>query len=293
MIQRLAAKTTTLQLFSEATPPTRLRFNKLAMSNRWLTWSPAFYQLVKKLRQQKILNQRVSIVRVPACEPYASTYTSNFTKLDPSIQEPLLACARSIGALRCGNKAIFFRDMISSRLSGPELHVIFALLREAIISMHANPAASLYSPVSPERKDPGFNLHADLYLTTKLWLIFEDVPNDGTGASLFLSRSAFLRCMRGVAAISKKASSEIVSLLDKPFARDSYNRMYDLIYDAKNYWCEEIQASMKKSSQTIPLFYGEGYLIDDRKWLHGRTPVSIAVSRRRFHRLTYDLTRAR
>jgi hypothetical protein len=268
-----------------------LRKNRLAASSQWMTWSPEFLLLVRSLRKQGVFKQRVSLVRVPACAPYGSTYTTRFADLSSQIQQQLMRCVRELSTVKCGREVVLFRKMLAPRLSQPEIRVLFALLREAFVVIHSNPAAALYSPVTPEKKDPGFNLHADLFLTTKLWLIFEDVPLDHTGASLFLSRTALLRCLRGIASIPQQARAAITALLDKPIHKDSYNILYDLIYDTTVKRSKQLQAAMKELTQAIPLFPGEGYLIDDRKWLHGRTAVSTTVTGRRFHRLTYDLKR--
>jgi hypothetical protein len=278
-------------IFTATTVPARLKIIRLAQESLWLTWSPAFRQLIERLRQAGVLQRRVSITRVPSCKPYDKTYTISYGKLAPELRQRIQEFLPSLKTQSCGKKAVFFRRMLSPTLSSNEIRALFALLRVAFIEQDGDPAASLYSPVSPEKNDPGFNLHADLYLPTKLWLIFDDVPDDGSGASLFLTRKQLLRSMQSVAGVPKKAHQEVAQLLDLPLAKDSYNKMYDLIYDRSKPWCRRLQTAMTRDMQSVCLFRGEGYLIDDRNWLHGRSPVSQAVTERRFHRLTFDMDR--
>ena len=280
-----------MSIFSATTVPARLKDNPLAQRSLWLTWSPAFRRLIENLRQAGALRQRVSITRVPSCKPYDKTYTISYGKLAPELRQQIEQFLPSLKTQPCGKKAVFFRRMLSPTLNSNEIRAVFALLRVAFIEQEGNPAASLYSPVSPEKNDPGFNLHADLYLPTKLWLIFDDVPDDGSGASLFLTRKQLLRSMQTVPGVPKKAHQEIAQLLDLPLAKDSYNKMYDLIYDRRKPWCQRLQTAMTRGMQSVCLYRGEGYLIDDRNWLHGRSPVSQAVTERRFHRLTFDMDR--
>jgi len=277
-----------MSMFSADTVPARLKNNPLAQESLWLTWSPAFRRLIAHLRQAGALRRRVSVTRVPSCKPYDKTYTISYGKLASELRQGIQQFLPSLMAQQSGKKAIFFRRMLSPSLSSNEIRAVFALLREAFIEQHDNPAASLYSP---EKNDPGFNLHADLYFATKLWLIFDDVPDDGSGASLFLTRKQLLRSMQTVPGVPKKAHHAVAQLLDLPLAKDSYNKMYDLIYDQRKPWCQRLQTAMTRGMQTVCLYRGEGYLIDDRNWLHGRSPVSQAVTHRRFHRLTFDMDR--
>jgi hypothetical protein len=280
-----------MDMFTAATMPARLKNNSLAHKSTWLTWSPAFRALMKRLRALGALAQPVRLTRVPACAPYDKTYTTRYKTLAAAMKEQLQAFLPSLMAQQCGAKAVFFRRMLSPDFTTTEIRALFALLREAIIAQENNPAAALYSPVSPEKNDPGFNLHADLFLTTKLWLIFDDVPEDGTGASLFLSRKKLLANMQSVKGVPKKSHEAVASLLDLPLAKDSYNKMYDLIYDHRNAWCDRLQQAMTRDTQAVCFNRGEGYLVDDRNWLHGRSAVSRSVTANRFHRLTFDLVR--
>ena len=136
-------------IFSATTVPARLKSNTLAQKSMWLTWSPAFRRLIENLRQAGALSQRVSITRVPSCKPYDKTYTISYGKLAPGLRQEIQQFLPSLKTQPCGKKAVFFRRMLSPTLTSNEIRAVFALLRVAFIEQEGNPAASLYSPVSP------------------------------------------------------------------------------------------------------------------------------------------------
>lgn len=275
--------------FAPTTIPQHHRSNGLAQSYPWLTWSPAFRAFAHDLRESGQLRRRVTIGEVPRCKPYGATYRTHLRGLSGTQIKFLTAYAESVQAHDPKTQVIFFRGMLQSALSSRELRVLLSLLREAMIYVAGDEAAALYSPVTPEQRDPGFNLHADLFLTTKLWLIFDDVPGDCTGVSLLLSRKILLKSVRQIPSLPPHVAKEILHLLDRPLKSDSFNRLYGLLHGTGHRWSVDLNEHMKKHVLNIPLRVGEGYLIDDRRWLHGRTAVSRRVSKQRFHRLTFGL----
>jgi len=179
--------------------------------------------------------------------------------------------------------------MLSLPCDDRQMRAVFGLLREAVITLAGDERAALYSPVAARRKDSGFKLHADLFITTRIWLIFDDVPDDGTGASLFLSRRDLLQAIRSIDTIPNKVAGDVTALMTAPVARDSFEKLYWLLHSEQRRWHDDLNDALQERVKTIALHRGEGYLMDDRRWLHGRTPASGAVSALRFHRLAFGL----
>ena len=267
--------------------PDHHRTNVFAYKSAWFTWSDSFLDFVRNLRETAAFQRRVTIIEIPACQPYGATYHTHFKRLTDSQTATLFRFAEGLMRISPQRDAYFFREMFSSDITSKEMRVTFALLREAMVQTAQDEAAALYSPVTQERKDLGFNLHADLFLTTRLWLIFDDVPLDNSGASLLLPEEKLCKLIQQFPAIPSRIAKEISSLMSQSLRRDSFNRLYNLLHDDKHPWCNELEKAMKQEVYRLSLRPGEGYLIDDRNWLHGRTAVSKRVSSRRFHRLTF------
>jgi hypothetical protein len=197
--------------------------------------------------------------------------------------------AAKLSRWRVRGKLWFFRDMLVPPFDAGHIRPVFAALRTALVALARDERAALYAPVTPEKKDPGFSMHADLFLTTRLWLIFDNVPEDGTGASLFLSRAELLSVLRSIKAIPDRAVCQVATLMTRPIARDSFDRLYSILHGEHRDWHVSLSSVLRSKAATIPFGRGEGYLIDDREWLHGRAAASLAVTARRFHRITFGL----
>ncbi len=267
--------------------PEHHRRSSLAGASKWFTWSADFRRFALNLRDSGKLRRRVYIVEIPKCTPYGATYRTHLDALSVREYSSMLYFAENLMRTSPGTESYFFRGMLAPDFTPRDIRVLFALLREAMVVVARDDSAALYSPVTPERKDPGFNLHADLFLTSRLWLLFDDVPRDGSGASLLLPRKELEKLLCDLSSVPFAVAHEVSTLMSKPLNHDSFDRLYGLLHGEERPWCEALNTAMKGCVKSIPLLSGEGYLIDDRHWLHGRTAVSKRVSSRRFHRLTF------
>ncbi|SRR6266545_77470 len=276
----------------EAQLPSRLSHIPIAAGSRWFTWSPEFRDFAQRLRKDSTLRRRVQIIEVKQCRPYGATYSTDLERLPQSDYDLFQVFAKSLYDLRLDSRAIFLRNMLPSNFTANEVRSLFALLREALVRVAGVQSGALYSPVTPKRRDNGFNLHADLFLTSHLWVVFDDVPADGTGASLLLPFSRLVKAICTCEELPNAVATEILDLLSLPLRRDSYNRLYLLLHSKRHEWSAALRANLEALVYMVPFHRGEGYLINDRLWLHGREPVSTSISSRRFHRLIFGGLRA-
>jgi hypothetical protein len=280
---------TTHQIFENAATPGRHRRNELARSVNWLTWSKAFRSLIGELLNMGAFGHRTILKNVRGCTPYSTTYHPSKENIPTHYQTAFLRFASNLHGWPVRSGLWLFRGMLDPPLEAGNIRALFALLRASLVTRARDSRAALYAPVSPERKDHGFKLHADLFLTTRLWLIFDDVPEDGTGASLFLSRGDLLSTLRTQKEIPTETVRKVFTLMTRPIARDSFDRLYGILHSERRRWSDSLYLALRDKTRAIPLYRGEGYLLDDRHWLHGRTPASQAVTAGRFHRLTFGL----
>jgi hypothetical protein len=271
----------------EATPvPRHHRGNPLHRHGRWYSWSRRARQFFARCHAAEVRPLRPQRLRVPRCEPYGETFHLDPAPLDRAgLRAELYAFAAELRALEVGDEMLLFRDLY--RDADPRLvDALFSWLRAELVASAGDPRAALFSPPTPARgKDNRFLLHADLFVVDKLWLIFDDVPGDGSGRSTFVPRPAFVECLGQVRSLPALARAQLVQLVHGEIRRDSFNRLYRLLHLAR--WRNELAEALDGATLRIGLRSGEGYLLNDRFWLHGRDQVSAPVGTRRFRRLTF------
>jgi hypothetical protein len=224
---------------------------------------------------------------VKACEPYGGTY--HLPRLAPgdALLHAINALAEALLRLRLDDEMLLLRDMFGAHLDRAQFHRLLALLRGSLVAIVGDERASLYSPPKEERKKQNdFALHADLFVVDRLLLVFDDVPDDGSGRSTFLPRARLASLLEGVRTLRDPVRARIMRLLTAPIRRDSFNRLYSLLH-GDHPWHTDLARALERDQLTIGLGRGEGYLIHDRHWLHGREVVSRPVGRQRFRRLIF------
>ncbi|MEJ7609069.1 MAG: hypothetical protein WKF37_23045 [Bryobacteraceae bacterium] len=78
-------------------------------------------------------------------------------------------------------------------------------------------------------------------------------------------------------------------MLTNRAGHDRYDELFDILHGVHP-WSFKLRRALLASQIRIKLYRGEGYLLDDRKWLHGRDPQSTGVDTSRMHRLAFALT---
>lgn len=262
--------------------PNRHRSASEYLGATWYTWSDAFRRLVSDLRRTNVLSQNVTIQSIEGCEPYEETYSADLSRLSADLYLRLDSCVREFAMFRPKREMLLLRDMLFPQLHRRHTRVLFALIRDAMADALGNETACLYAPIKPESDDDGFPLHADLFLTERLFIVFDEVPTDGSGTSVFLTQRDLLSNLAGNMYQTKRKYLGVRSLLTQRVRHDSFDRLYSLLHGHA-----EHGSAITKGSHRVSFARGEGYLINDRHWLHGREPCSGRVSTYRFHRLTY------
>jgi hypothetical protein len=274
------------EIFQRAPTPRRHRGNALARYAGWYTWSPWAISLFRE-HGARLREGRPEIRVVRSCQPYGVTYHLLLPAPHDGLRRVIDTLAASLSRVQLDDRMVLLRDLIGPYLDRAQLHRLLALLRGSLVKSAGDARASLYSPPSVARgKQNDFALHADLFVVDRLLLVFDDVPGDGSGRSIFLPRAAFVSLLERVRTMSAVARARIAGLLTAPIRRDSFNRLYALLH-GNHPWRDELAHALDRAQLVIGLGSGEGYLINDRHWLHGREAVSIRVGQQRFRRLIF------
>ena len=278
-------------IFERTRVPRHHRTDSIAELGEWYTWSSPF---LRALTGTKSLIEKLPIpqvVSVKGCVPYDASYTYRLSDLSNLIAAFTLEASEALLRARVDRTLRLFCDMLRPSISSLVLHKIFALLRCGIAALQGDSRAALHSPLAPKRVDDGFRLHSDLFIVDHICLIFDDVGRGQSGKSVFLPTDILRRLIQTNNLIPPEIRSRIGSLLRGEILYDAFDECYDLLYSRKHLWTASLSNSIEQRQMTIKLKRGEGYLLNDRHWLHGRLPVEGRVSPSRFRRLVYGLPR--
>ena len=256
-------------MLTTAPTPAKHRGATASLGGSWCTWSRSFRTLVQDLELAGALSRRTRFATVSGCEPYDQTYAVALHSVPEELEARLRSCIRDFTKFRPKARIVLLRDMLFPRLNRHKTRVLFALIRNVMTSALGSEAACLYAPVNPKSDDEGFPLHADLFQTQRLFIVFDEVPTDGSGSSLFLARRDLLRNLAADAEKANRRHVGVRHLLTTPVKRDSFDRLYSLLHKQGARTKE-----WKDKAHRILFGSGEGYLLNDRYWLHGREPCS-------------------
>jgi hypothetical protein len=195
--------------------------------------------------------------------------------------------AKALRLVTPHGKIFLFRDLMNDEFRGEQLGKFLAAMREIIVMNGREAYAALYAPlgyVGPKATD--FPLHADLYAPDLLWNIFDQVPRDGSGATKLLPTTVFRKLLYQIR-VPEQERNILMSCLDNDTVEDRFRTFYNLLHLNSADWATKLTDKMTAHQFLVTLEYGQGYLINDRKWLHGREAPSGGVTTKRVHRLVF------
>jgi hypothetical protein len=258
----------------------------------WLTWSQSFRRFLRQSADVIRNLPAPGLVRVAGLAKYNSTF-SYWPRTYADFGRRILSFSRSLIAVAPESKLFLLHGLFTPDLDGPGLHKLFATFRDAFVQLAGNERAAMYTPLGQTGSRIGdFPLHADLYIPRVLFNVFEAVPDDGSGASLFLPVPKLRLLMPEISSLPYDVETLILSLLEEDSDYDGFELLDDLLH-GPGVWVGDLEAAMERNQLRIKLHSGEGYLLDDRKWLHGRDAATGGVPPNRLHRLVFSPPKAR
>lgn len=284
-----------MDVFQRTDPPMSNERSATALG-KWFTWSNQVYQIIDYAKS--ILEQLPTPLVHLTTEAEGFDYTY-FLPLDAIRDEAVVKgirdVARSLRNVDVGSNIMLFTDAVNDRMTGEVLHAFLAGIRTAMVEESGDTWCAIHAtPMITGEQVGALQLHADLYVGRTLLNIFEDVARDETGESLLLSSDDFLRLLDTLPSMPASERRRACSLLTAEHEEDRFDDFYTLLYGAgKGFdrephpWTEELQVAMNGSCARVKMQKGQGYLLDDRRWLHGRTAPTGGVPIRRMHRLVF------
>jgi hypothetical protein len=277
-----------LRIF-EVVPPPRRRDLGCATGFRWLTWSPRARTLLEEIERRLPSLTEPRLVRLRRAQRYSSTFSAGArVGLPTKLWRDVIAFGDRLTQFNPADELFFVRGLITDRISARAVHYLFAVTRDAIAGQSGKKWAALYTPLTTATQGE-FPLHSDLYVPEILFNVFDEVPCDGSGTSVFLPVHRLFELLEALPSLPVRRAAQIRSRFTTRFSDDQYDWLYDDLHGDQHPWTRELERKMAEHQIEIPFARGEGYLLHDRRWLHGRTAPSGTVSSDRVHRLIFDV----
>jgi hypothetical protein len=101
--------------------------------------------------------------------------------------------ALSFHNLRIRSRIWLLSGLLDNEIDRSTLRVFFAVCRSELNELFGTESAAIYAPLGAdgESEQGDFPLHADLYPPSLLLNIFDSVPTDTSGGSIFCNRLLF------------------------------------------------------------------------------------------------------
>jgi hypothetical protein len=226
------------------------------------------------------------MINIAGCEPYEATYDVSAKSIQHLLSDgEIESFATSLSRTCPGGTLMLFDGLLGPPFDSGLLYSVLVSLRACLVAIYQDPAVALCTPVKAEQRDRGFPLHADLFTKKRLFIVFDDVEAEGGGESLFLNTESMFAIL-ATDVVPGAAKTRIRRLLKGQLAIDSFDELYDLLHGS-HAWVPHLEKSLQTSQHVLFLKRGQGYLLDDRRWLHGRNASRIPVRAARFRRFVF------
>lgn len=250
------------------------------------TWAPHARRFVREWCSYRAALPEVERCSVPGIADYPVSFTMHLPLVPTSLRAGLVRFARQLRRLKAPSRIVLLTDLFDDQITGPSLHTLFAAVRAQLIAISGVDRSALYAPVTGSRL--AFPLHADLWHPELLLNVFDHSASEMGGASLFLRKRTLLALLASQQSMPSVVRDEIRNCFGRHHQDHRFDRLYHLLHNRKHSWTVGLAAALEANQLTLALEPGQGYLIHDRHWLHGRTEMTHKPKSLRLFRLAFD-----
>lgn len=274
-------------LFDQVSAPNRQARLAINEAASWYTWSTEVQSVLRHLDKQRLPTP--TLIQVGSRRKYDYSYSlPQWAPRDPTMALEIETLATELFRLKVPKQLILFTGLLGRGIRPETLSVVFACWRDALVRRTGNGRSAFYAPlgtVNSTRSD--FPLHSDLYPARNLWNVFDRVSLRG-GSSTFLSLGQLDRILLEGGPTLEHVRRRVRHYYSIADGRDHYEQLFRLLYDPELPWTGALRSQIERMRFQIKLHSGQGYLLNDRLWLHGRTVTLERIQKRRVHRLVFD-----
>ena len=221
--------------------------------------------------------------------PYDHTISLDIQAIDSPLVEKLDLFVHGLLDFSLEKGLVLITGAITPEISPATVEFLFAYYQSRVTVISNGRSSATFAPLSRTGSTPSpFPLHADLYPESLLLMIYNNVPDDHSGATLLLPAEAFSRIIRSLGNIPPMIIAEMERLHRSPSDRDGFSKFYDILYGVDSPWRETLIRRLREECFTIKFPCGCGVILNDRQWLHGRAKPTGGVPADRLFRLAFD-----
>ena len=214
--------------------------------------------------------------------------------LDGGLRREMLDFARAMYhyELPAGD-AMILTGMLDGPGADGMLHLI-GWLRAALAAISGEESSAIAAPTGQAGDETGaFALHADMWIPALLFNVFNHVV-PGQGASLLLPMHELWE-LAAAAGVPADVRAEMEEARVEAGDCDYFEQFNGLLYDGHP-WSDAVRLALIEAALEVPMAPGQGYFVNDREWLHGRTALERDALPRelkedRLYRLAYNNAR--
>jgi hypothetical protein len=199
-------------------------------------------------------------------------------------------------SLHIGEELLMFSGIVGDTIPSDLFHALLSMVRDALVAATGDEWSALHAPLSFTGPTAGeFPLHADLYRAPMLWNVFDNVQPDEGGAALLLPVRELAKILNESPRVPDRVVTSISTILENRAETDRFEDFFSLLYGTtgpregylQDEWRGDLHDALLGACMRLVVRPGEGYLLHDRRWLHGRAHAAGGVTERRLHRLVF------
>lgn len=270
-------------------PPPRLLTHRINEVGEWYSWSSQFHSTLVKLASAIPSLPRPRIRESHLGNRYNRTFTLEQPGACASMLDDLRESADFLSQTAVDKEVLLFSGLIDDDVPGEAIHYLFSFYQAFLSSVENSVSPAMYTPLGAvSQRGFRFPLHPDLYLQKQLFLVFDNVSADDSGHTLLLPTDRFFEILSSLNSMPTKVKAELTALLTGEIQQDSFDEFVGLLYQRGSVWLEELYLAYESAQIRLKFLSGEGVLLHDRRWLHGRTSPTDGVPQNRIHRFAYN-----
>ena len=245
-----------------------------------MTWSKSMKDILEEFSSNLSQFKKPCVLKFD--ESYTKTFTLNLSD-NYQLTKSDIVLIDSFNSILLNEELYILKGLITDKISFNTLHYFFSYLHD-IMSIHfRSKVCTLYAPLG-ETGETGFEFppHFDLYAQKMLLLIYNDISHEAEGNPTLLSIKKFKSILESH---DLKGKDIILKTISKELETDHYDLIINTLYSDENMWIKDV---LFEESIKLPVKTGDGFICNDRKWLHGRQNQKYHISQQRLIRFVFN-----
>lgn len=248
------------QIFQKIDCPSSQKANPINETAEWFTWTVQVAEFLDRWAEIVENLEEPKLIFTSDDEPYNYTFSLEPQLIrDINLHQHLDSFAQALSMTMVSDKIMLLTGLFNRDFDGRSLHFLFSCLRDKLVTYEKDPTAALYPPLGLTNEGStcpivvDFPLHCDLYAPKFLFNVFENVPNDDSGASLFMRTNDLLSILETMSNIPDPIKCKILNCINNDDGADHYEEFFDLLHGYDRQYVHQLENKMLSKQKRIKL----------------------------------------